>query len=317
MPDLDIRKLAESIADLLAAYTNQFLSILSRPRSTFAGIFEELDGGRGHRFRNALVYAATSVLIGLCVANFVKLQDSPPGVKPEIAIAVLFVWILVALVLHPCLKVFRARGTMEATLVVFLYVVSTLHLVFIPTLAIVGHLITETRVVLTYHYVVYFGANREDRWAEMSPDTLRKALSEKDLAYLWGIRRESYVKERELEKEGTILPPAPPKESLRLADVPLSPSDRVRVPIEESGLDPPKRTEIPIIGESYQWLLLGIWVFYYLINSAYLAVGLACAHRMSAAMLFGLALVGPLVAIVAFTLLLAIWVGIFLLFPMR
>lgn len=311
MADLDIRKAADSIGELLAAYIDRFVAILSRPRPAFRGLVEETETAESHRFRNAVAYAATSILLGLCLARFVELPESPKEVDPRTAIAVLLVWVLSALVLHPCLKVFRAKGTIAGTLVVFLYSVSTLHLLFIPALALIGHIVTETQVVLTYNYVVYFGAPTRGEYGWGSDTGVAEYAYRDwgDVTRLREIRTESYVKEREPNKEGTILPPAPSKESSRAAaDVPTSPNDRPRVALSASTLDPPKRTETLIIGERYGSLLLGFWMLYYLVNSAYLAIGLGTAHRMNRIFLFGLAVFGPpaLVATAGVLLLVAI-----------
>ena len=196
------------VQQLLAAYVDRFVTILSRPGPTFQTIFGDLQNankGLGH----ALAYAATSVVLGLCLARFVGLPKAPTEVDPKTAVAVLLIWILSALVLHPCLEVFRAKGPIDATVVVLQYAISTLHLLFIPALAIASHLITDTEVTLTYDYVVYFSTTNNHGLRQFPADEVGKwPLSTR--RFLRGIRTESYVKEREPHKEGTILPPAPP-----------------------------------------------------------------------------------------------------------
>jgi hypothetical protein len=308
MAELDIRKVADSIGDLLAAYINRFVAILSKPKATFAELFSDIEAEPSHRFRNALAFAATSILLGLCLARFVELPNSPQEIDPQTMIAVLLVWIFSAIALHPCLKLFRAKRTLEATLVAFLYTISAVHLLFIPALAVIGHFVTETRVALNYHYVVYFGLS-DERWSNYG-GSVGKILGDRELiASLRGISSESYIKEREPQKEGTILPPAPPKESLRtLADVPKSPDDRTRVSVAQSNLTPPHRTETKIVGKGYTSVLLLVWLCYYLVNSAYLAIGLGAAHQMNPLLLFCLAIVGPPV-LVTMAILLILWVG--------
>jgi hypothetical protein len=313
MAELDIRKVVDSTGDLLAAYINRFVAILSKPKATFAELFSNVEVEPSHRFRNALAFAATSILLGLCLARFVELPNSPQEIDPQTTIAVLLVWIFSAIALHPCLKLFRAKRTLEATLVAFLYTISAVHLLFIPALAVIGHFVTETRVALNYHYVVYFGLPGKERLSNYG-GSVGKILGDRELiASLREISSESYIKEREPQKEGTILPPAPPKESLRtLADVPKSPDARTRVSVAQSNLPPPHRTETKIVGKGYTSVLLLVWLCYYLVNSAYLAIGLGAAHQMNSLLLFGLAIVGPPVLVVTVVTMAIFLIYIFL-----
>lgn len=283
MADLDIQKAADSIADLLAAYVNQFLGVLTRPHKIFKVVFEQLD--TSHRqLRNALAYSAVTIVLGAGLAHFVGLKNSPTEISPQTALAVLLIWTAAGLLLHPCLRLVGAKGDIQATVTVVLYVVATLHLPFILLLGLLSRTITDTRVVLTYDYAVYFAVRLGSSGESMA--NWRQNLQE--------FRSESFLKEKSPGKDGTILPPVPPKESFRdLREVPSSPEVRARVPLGSDGLQAPHRTETPEVRSEYRNLLLIIWAAYYMLTSMYLAVGLAAAHRLRAILLLGLAVAIP------------------------
>ena len=78
------------------------------------------------------------------------------------------------------------------------------------------------------------------------------------------------------------------------------------MPLGQAGLPSPQRTEKPVIRAGYDWILFGFWILYYLINSAYLAFGLAVVHRMSAFLLLSLAVVGLPMVMLLMLLILAV-----------
>jgi hypothetical protein len=114
---------------------------------------------RAKRLQGALVYAGTSILLGICFAKFVGLPKNPSEVSPQTAVAILIVWMFSAAMLHPFLKLFQAQGSLRDTVVVFLLVISTLHLILIRVLAIASRVLTDTEATLSYDYVIYFGVS--------------------------------------------------------------------------------------------------------------------------------------------------------------
>jgi len=285
--DFDIKKTAETVADFLSGYFEQFVLILTKPRTTLSAEFSRGVQGK-KRIQRAIIYASSSILVGICLARFIELPKSPAEVNPQTAIAVLFIWILSATLLHPILKLFRAKGNLQDTIIVFLFIISTLHLLFIPILTILSRTITETQVTLTYEYVIYFGGSREGED--------------------WGPYVETYVKEREPERDKTILPPLSDSNA---RDIPKNPEMRARVDPSTLAIKAPKRTEAPIVRKEAQLFLLFFWVFYYLANSTYLAIGLSIAHKQSPYYLFVLAVFG-LPILLGFMLIASILMGLFI-----
>lgn len=287
MADLNLQKAADSIADLLAAYVNQFLGVLTKPRSTFRTIFGDIDTS-SKRLRNALAYAAITILLGAGLAGFVGLKNSPTEISPQTALAVLLIWVMAGLLLHPCLRLVGAKSDIQATVTIVLYVVATLHLPFILLLGFLSRTLTDTRVVLTYDYAVYFAVRLGSGGGIVN---WRENLQE--------FRSESFLKEENPAKDRTILPPAPPRESFRdFTEVPRSPEQRTRVPLGSEGLQAPRRTETPQVRSGYSLLLWIIWAAYYIVTAIYLATGLAVAHRMGALFLLAVAVVAPLFVLV-------------------
>jgi hypothetical protein len=284
--DLNLQKAADSIADLLAAYVNQFLGVVTKPRSTFKTIFGDVDTS-SRRLRNALAYTAVTILLGAALARFVGLKNSPTEISPQTALAVLLIWVMAGLLLHPFLRLIGAKSDIQATVTAALYVVATLHIPFVLILGILSRTITDTRVVLTYEYAVYFAVRLGSGG---SIGNWRENLQE--------FRSESFLKERNPAKDRTILPPAPPRDSFRdFTEVPRGPEQRTRVPLGSGGLQAPHRTESPEVRTEYGLLLWMLWCAYYIVTAIYLATGLAVAHRMSALFLLGAALLTPLFVI--------------------
>ena len=273
MSGIDLQGIASSISTTLTQYLENFIAILTNPRTTIRrllipgqnGELRIIEPNRERKvIQDALFYTAISIVIGLSFAKFMKLPGDPPAVEMQTVIAVIFVWIFTALLLHPFLKLFKGQGKIAETMVVFLYVISTTHLVFIPITAFLGHLSTETEVTLTYDYVIYYGRS-EGAWFD-------KRIPE----YV-----ETYIKEKEPAKEGTVLLPS---DSSTLGQ---------RVPIAQSTLPPPKREEVRQVKWPLDWVFM-LSIGYYLTNVGYLAQGLSVVHRLSRVKLITLAIVGPL-----------------------
>ena len=301
---MDIKKNAESIADLLVSFFEQFLYLLINPKVTIQKLFSAQTTSRG-RLRVAIVFSISSILVGIAFARFVGLSGSPTAVSPEAAIGVLLVWVFSALILHPLLKLFKTKGLLQDTIVVFLIVISSLHLVFIPIISVASHLLTDTKVTLTYDYVVYFGINDDSRKGKLRGDVGR--LLEK--SFDWqsrykGRKTETYIKENDRKKDVTVLPPASELKSYKdSSEIPTSTDGIKRVDANNNLYDKPKRTEEPVLASGVSTILIGILLGYYLINAGYLSVGLSVPHKKNQYFLFSLAVFGPIILIVLGALL--------------
>lgn len=296
---LSVRLLEEQAAAYLTRFLDQFMAILSSPHRAIQTQFAPDMTSRA-RIQWAVVYTATSILLGISFARFVGLPNSPAVTSPETALVILLIWILSATILHPFLKLFRAQGTLQDTVVVFLLVVSSIHLVVIPILAVTSRLVTDTRVTLTYDYVIYFGANDD-------------VAARKGWPYgTWvGRYSESYVKESEPQRDTTIIPPADDLNSYdSAADLPKRPEDRPRVPLATTNLEPPARTEEPVVRAGIETFLGVFWLGYYLLNAFYLAAGLSIPHRRSTLLLFLLAIIGPICAMLVVFLALFVYMNL-------
>jgi hypothetical protein len=219
---------------------------------------------------------------------------------------------LSAVILHPILKIFHAKGQLLDTVVVFLLIISTLHVIFIPILAILGRVVTDTQVALTYEYVVYFGvSSKEGIWRRVDISRLLELESDPNWrSYFTGSHVETFIKKKEPQRDRTVLPPAPDINSYRSPqEIPQNPATRERVDPTDLSAKPPTRSEIPVLREGAQTFLLIFWIFYYLVNSTYLAAGLSVPHQRNLYYLFFLAAIGPVIAgVVLLLALLAFWV---------
>jgi hypothetical protein len=185
MSNLDIKNIASSLADSLADYLTNFLGIIQNPsRTVDRFLFIGATNGERKTLQGTLFYTTVSIIIGLCLAEFMHLPGEARSITPNNIVSIIFVWILFALVLHPLLKLFKGKGTVVSTIAVFLLVVSTLQVVFVPSAKIMSLFITKTEVILTYDYAIY-GGGLERRLGNV----------------------ESYLLENEPEKEGTVLVP--------------------------------------------------------------------------------------------------------------
>ena len=300
--NLDIRKHTEFIANVFVSFFENFILILTKPKSTVKNIFSSEIKSR-KRLQTAIVFSASSILIGICFARFVGLPGSPTEVNPTTAVAVLLVWFFSAMILHPLLKLFKAKGVLQDTIVVFLLVISSLHLVFIPVMSIASYLLTDTKVTLTYEYVVYFGA--KDKWGRRGWNGLAGdagRMLEKSVNWrtrLEGEYTETFIKEKEPDRNQSILPPAPELNNFKdLSEVPTNPKLIKRVSINEGLYEHPKRKEQAVLSGGVYGVLLSIWVAYYLVNAGYLALGLSVPHQKSPYFLFSMAGFGPIFLVV-------------------
>jgi hypothetical protein len=136
MPDIDIHKLATSVAEVLSEYVQNFISILIYPRRSIDRFLVDTQVSINIFIQKAITYASISVVVGLCLAKLIELPRDMPDISPFTVIGALFSWIISGLILHPFLKIFGARGSVISTIAVILYVIHTLHIMFIPIIAL-------------------------------------------------------------------------------------------------------------------------------------------------------------------------------------
>jgi hypothetical protein len=65
MADLDIKKTAETIADFLGGYIEQFILTVTKPQSAMEAEFA-FGVLRRKRNQRAIVYATSSIFLGIC-----------------------------------------------------------------------------------------------------------------------------------------------------------------------------------------------------------------------------------------------------------
>lgn len=178
---------------------------------------------------------------------------------------------------------------------VFLLVISTLHLLFIPLLAVASRLLTDTQVTLSYDYVIYFGPDVRS-WGTRPDNIVIWLQSQRDWRrQLVGEHTETFIKEKQPERDRTVLTPVEDLSTYSNAeDVPLSADNRVRVSPSTVALQGPSRSETPVVREGAVGLLSAFWLIYYLTNSAYLAACLSVPHQRNPYFLFFLSLIAPL-----------------------
>lgn len=310
MANIDLANISREIGDILTTYVNQFLEILTNTKPAIKKSIgynsNELDLNKereNQRLKKAFVYSLISISIGVFLATFLKLSNTPSAQNIGTLVAVLFIWILFSILLHPLLRLFKGRGKLKETIVVFLLIVSTIHLIWIPIISVTSNVLTQTRVYLTYDYIISFSSAGWSRYKEI------------DLMY--GVAPnyvESYIKGNESGKEGTILAPLDTtgitdQEKL-LNDAKFSLS-RSRIQADSTKMSLPKLSEkVELKSGAYKWISL-ISLIYYLSNSFYLALGLSIPHKLSTRKLFGLAILGPIAVTLGLFILIVLGISIF------
>lgn len=282
---MDFSKITSELGDLFTNYFNVFISILTSPKNAILSLLtadneRDKENSDNSKIKKTFIYTLISIGIGVAMGSLMGLPHTPNSTNFSTLIAVLFIWILIALILHPLLILFNGKGKIKETIAVFLFIVSTTHIIWIPAIAIISNVIVQTRVYLTYDYVISFGSSRGDEWGGRAiPNYV-----------------ESYIKGKSPEKENTILPPIDSTKLLKNNS--QNSIERQRVLIDSTKIKPPKRTEkIELKEDSYGWLFL-VSFLYYLSNCIYLAWGLSIPHQISSKKLFILSIVGPITVII-------------------
>jgi hypothetical protein len=265
----DIDGISSSLAEHVAGYLTNLLGILTNPSRTIHGfLLVEAPDGIRRTLSGVILYAIVSIAIGLSLATFIQLPGEPPAVTTGNVISILFIWVLYALILHLLLKLFGGKGPIVSTVAVFLLVVSTLQLFFIPVAKTMSLFVAKTQVILTYDYAVYMGRSE----ADFSISNV-----------------EVFLKENEPDKVGTVLVPLDKRNEYALA----------RIPVNESPYPLPTREEERIIDWDFALWIVLFSLAYYLVHSWYLAQGLSIAHSMRVTRLLVLGVLGAILAAAA------------------
>lgn len=242
MSDFDLEKISNAATNVVTSYVTSFFGVLLHPRQT---ILQELSSDGSAPLQGAIRYAAISILLGISIATFLKL----PGVEgiaiPQAAFAILFFWLAVGGFVHMLIRLIRAQGTIAQTTTAFLYAVGTTHPLWVLLAALTAPLITDTKVTLTYEYVIFMGDS--------------------------AIKSETFVREKEPDKDKTIIPPITERLGNSYA------GEVARVPLSESKWPKPKREERFYLNGLGKYLAGG----YALIAAIYLAIALAAAHSLA------------------------------------
>lgn len=295
MLSLDPQKTVEKLLSEVLRFPVLFVELVTAPTSFFAELQNLGEERQQALLRAAFSFAVVSVTIGAAVGGYLELASGPQIFDLQAIITVFFMWFVAALILHPFLKLFRAKGTVFQTVAVFVFVASALHIIWVPVFAIISHFVSETRVVLTYDYVVSFSVGSSGR---DSGEYIDQAHRIRDFT-------ESYILEREPDKDGTVLLPVEePLNNDRLTDgLNLDDVAGTRVAAEQSPFALPNRQEEAVLGPHSTPLLQAVLFLYLTTHFYYLAKGFSAVHGRSWAYWFALAYIGPAVGLVVLMLL--------------
>jgi hypothetical protein len=265
MTVFDATKLISGLKDEIERFPVMFVSVISGPFEFFSEIARLKSDANNRLIKVAVVFGAICIVIGTAVGGYFELEKVPEMFSAASLITVLLLWFGLGLVAHPFIRLFGGRGHVYQTIAVFLFVISALHIVWLPLFAIVAKNFAETRVVLTYDYAISFAAL--ERNSPMSSYGMDVPVAQ---------FTETYFPSREPEKEGTVLPPAE-----AASDAPLWRDEPNRISIEESTFPAPAREEVVEIGEPYKAALLALFVGYVSSHFFYLAKGVSAVHGRS------------------------------------
>jgi hypothetical protein len=282
--------LSNDVISILTSFLPEFLGLLSAPRTTMASIVSNCQS-KGRRLTvNAAPFGLISLVVSSILAFAWNVPEKPNIVDVTLVISALFIWVFVSLAIHIGLKIIGGKGTLDATVAAVIYASASVSLAAVPIIGAVSYLTTNTKVTLTYPYVVYYG------YAD------------------WGLPfdrgekfRESFIRENDPSRESTIVPPAslPPPRSVQRTQ-----TDR-RIPMNESTYGLPEKSLSAAFKPGFEILWLILPLSYFLAMYFYMASLLSVVHMRSTAVLFLIALLAPptmfVAAIALFGFGLVIW----------
>jgi len=190
------------------------------------------------------------------------------------------IWVIAGTLLHPFLRIFGAKGSLKKTVIVFLYIVPSLHIVWVLLFGGFAAITTDVDTTLTYPYVVAFRSGIEGSQERAVPPPWYRG----DILGYDELKQEEFGPDHPWD--GTILPPAPtpppqslwgPYPDLRELKAPT------RIPI--SSTEWPRPTVFTKL--AFKDIDFGLSAFicliaaYYLSHCWYLANGLSAAHGIS------------------------------------
>lgn len=293
-------KFPERLWEQIVLFPENYLNLLLHPKAFFSSLREKSAQGDRDIIISVFSFAFISLSIGTAVGGYLEISGRPQLFDVQAIMFVLFVWCITAVILHPFLKLFRASGVALQTMIVVLFSSAALHIVWIPVFGLVSKIVTETRVVLTYDYAISYSLASKRNWE------VEGMYSPGDVAELLVPQySESYIVQREPEKEGTVLQPAEKPSSRE--DFPARTYSE-RVAIASSTLPVPNRIEEAVLGPHSTPFLASILALYLLSHIFYMGIGFSELHGRSPTYWISLAILSPLAIVIFMIVGLAVFI---------
>jgi hypothetical protein len=235
----------------------------------------------------AAPFGLISLIISSILATAWNIPEKPNIVDVTLVVSAFFTWVFVSLTIHIGLKIIGGKGTIDGTVAAVIYASATVSLAAVPMIGAASYFTTNTKVTLTYPYVIYYGYAD---WGNPFESGLRYS--------------ESFIREANPGRERTILPPASR----------LSKDNPQRIPLDESTYARPKKVLSAAIEPNSEILWLILALSYFLAMYFYMSSLLSVVHKKSAVVLFLIALLAPPLAFVGAIIVvgsgLGLWVSL-------
>jgi hypothetical protein len=180
------------------------------------------------------------------------------------------------------MKIFGGGGNLAGTATAVVYATATVQLLFIPIVGCVSYFTTNTQVTMTYPYIISYGYGGDDGpigWFDVSSRIFKY--------------RESYIREKEPQREQTVLIPIeklePPSEIGGLPDYP----PQQRISADNSPYEKPLKSLKATIRPGFENLWLAIEATDFCTMYFYFAATLSAVHKKNPILLFSLAVIVP------------------------
>jgi hypothetical protein len=245
------------------------------------------------------------LLVSSILAAAWNVPEKPSIIDVKLVVSSFFVWIFVGLLIHIGLRLIGGTGRVQATLAAVIYASASVSLAAVPVVGALSYFTTNTKVTLTYPYLISYG---EGDWT-LGP--FREMFAYRDR------HQESFIRESDPGREFTIIPPM--SEERAKSRWPRSPADdQSRIPLGESTFAPPTKSLSAVIAPNAELLWTIVAASYFVAMYFYMACLFSVIHGRNAVMLFFIALLGPPIILTVTTVLLS-WaiLGIFLNWPFR
>ncbi len=289
-----MKDVINDLSEYLSGFLPLFVSIIAHPHATVRALVASEGQQLSDIYKRSIMFAIVSLCIGTAIGSYLEISKGPALFDVKTIISAILSWTLVSLALHPAIRLFRGSGSVHSTIVVFLLIVASLHIIWVPIGAVVSKLATNTMVTLNYDYIIGFGSD---------------ARSESNLATVKEYA-ESFIPDREPEKNNTVLVPVKTADDLLSLDARNPRRSQARVAVSESAWPLPTRTESAVIDPKYKSIALIAAALYFLSHFFYLSQGLSAVHGKPWYYWCFLAMAGPPVLLVILFMILVLVINI-------